>query len=209
MILQNNGFTKNSRDGQGLLEVVMAIGIIIIGLVGTITLILWTIAVGNVSQSQVVALNLAREGIEVARSIRDSNWLAMDSGTTGITWSTGFPTDTGQYYALPKMQISGGVWNVTWALDQTDENNIEGWGAVTNVELSGDLYHQSDSGVVTQFQRRLYLQPICDDRSIVAELSSCSPQSVIGYQVTSEVRWNEKGRDHSAKIVDRLFNWKT
>lgn len=199
---------QHIERGQGLLEVIMAIGIIIIGLVGTITLILWTIAVGNVSQSQIVALNLAREGVEVARSIRDSNWLAMDSGIAGTVWNTGFPPDAGGYYAIPKMNITGGVWDAKWTLDQTNEAAISTWGTETNVYLD-NMYTQGSGISPTQFQRRLFLQPICDDRSIVAEGMSCTPQTVVGFQVTAEVRWNERGRDHSSKIVDQLFDWKT
>ena len=36
---------------------------------------------GQESESRVIAANLVREGIEVVRSIRDSNWLACTSWT--------------------------------------------------------------------------------------------------------------------------------
>ncbi len=66
------------RIGQTLLETVLAAGVIIAAVVGSTTVIISTTSVGRVSQSQIEAVNFAREGIEVVRGIRDSNWLKRD-----------------------------------------------------------------------------------------------------------------------------------
>jgi len=68
------------RPGLSILETVLAIGIIMIALVGALTLIIATIYAGGNSINRFIAINLAREGIEVARQRRDTNWLKRAAG---------------------------------------------------------------------------------------------------------------------------------
>ncbi len=83
------GGRQSHEAGFGLVEVIMAIFIIIIALVGIMTLLSQTMASSAVSSSKMVATNLAQEGIEVVRNIRDlktdssnwDNWYAGISGT--------------------------------------------------------------------------------------------------------------------------------
>ncbi len=76
------------RSGQTFLEMVIAIGVIIAAVVGSMTLIVSTITAGRVTQSRVEAANFAREGIEIVRGIRDSNWIRRDQNVADI-----HPTD--------------------------------------------------------------------------------------------------------------------
>lgn len=64
------------QKGQGLLEVVIALGILTTGLFGVFTLILGNFTSERAGMMRLQAMNLAREGIETARNKRDSNWLA-------------------------------------------------------------------------------------------------------------------------------------
>ncbi|KKW36714.1 MAG: hypothetical protein UY81_C0016G0009 [Candidatus Giovannonibacteria bacterium GW2011_GWA2_53_7] len=66
---------NRSQAGQSLIEAIIGVTILITGLVTTMALGLMTIRAGQVSQSRTIADNLAREGIEVIRNIRDTNWL--------------------------------------------------------------------------------------------------------------------------------------
>lgn len=73
-----------SQFGFNLLEVIVAITVIIIGLMGAFTLANKTISVGKISANRAVAASLAQEGIEIVRNIRDSNWLAGQPWNTGL-----------------------------------------------------------------------------------------------------------------------------
>ncbi len=72
----------SKRNGQTLLELVIAAGVISTATIAAITLIVRTITIGQVGQSKVEAINYAREGIEVVRMVRDSNWLKADNNIT-------------------------------------------------------------------------------------------------------------------------------
>ncbi len=58
--------------GSTLLESVIAIGVLLVGVVGTLTLVNTTIKLGRVNQDRIVAQNLAREGMELVYSLRNS-----------------------------------------------------------------------------------------------------------------------------------------
>lgn len=63
------------RLSQSLLEATLAIGVILVSTTAAGTLIVSTVAVGQSSTDKIAAANFAREGVEIVRGIRDSNWL--------------------------------------------------------------------------------------------------------------------------------------
>ncbi len=71
------------EKGFTLLEVILSFWIILIGLVAILSLLFVIFSSFNVSVHKIIAANLAQEGIEVVRNIRDSNWLQ------GKVWNEG------------------------------------------------------------------------------------------------------------------------
>lgn len=67
----NNGLQK----GQGLLETIVAIGVIVTGLVSVMTLVISNLTGAREAALRYQAVNLAREGIEMVRNARDTGWL--------------------------------------------------------------------------------------------------------------------------------------
>lgn len=66
-----------------MLEVIIAIAVISTGVVGAVTLISRTISASSAVRYQLVASNLAQEGMEVIHNIRHTNWIenvAWDDG---------------------------------------------------------------------------------------------------------------------------------
>jgi type II secretory pathway pseudopilin PulG len=82
---------NRNRPGQTLLELVIAMGVILTSVTAATTLIISTITAGRLGQSNVEAANFAREGIEIVRSIRDSNLLKAERNV--INTSTGLVTE--------------------------------------------------------------------------------------------------------------------
>lgn len=78
---------SKKRSGTVLLEAVIAIGVILVGVVGSLVLLNTSISLGRANQDKIVAQNLAREGMELAYSLRNSGSLRhVDDPTT--TWAS-------------------------------------------------------------------------------------------------------------------------
>ena len=75
---------KRIRVGFSILEVVGALGIITIGLLGVTSLVIQNLQVQSVNRNYLVASMLAQEGLELIRNIRDNNWLSGNDWDYGI-----------------------------------------------------------------------------------------------------------------------------
>lgn len=200
------------RNGQGLLELIVAIGIIIAGVVATLTLVISSIQAGRKSADKIIASNLAREGIEIVRNIRDSNWI-----TTGSNWDDGLISGTDPT-AIPIIDNT----NAT-SLDFTPSN----FGAVcvggkpdcTKIYKSDSYYIQrSDPSNLseTYFYRLLYLNPICQDSSGTEQIlnktstDNCpTGYEKVGIRVISEIHWPNSSGKNVVEVEDRLYNWRS
>jgi len=90
MIPKKNNHFCSFLPGFSLVEVMTVLLVISLGLVGVLSLIAQNIKSQNINEKALVAHQLAQEGIEIVRSIRDGNWKA------GIDWRDGLPE--GSYY---------------------------------------------------------------------------------------------------------------
>ncbi|MDD5291290.1 MAG: prepilin-type N-terminal cleavage/methylation domain-containing protein [Patescibacteria group bacterium] len=73
------------QSGFSILEIVVAFSIITIGLVGVLSLTTQNVQVEYVNKNNLVASQLAQEGLELTRNIRDNNWLSGNDWDNGIT----------------------------------------------------------------------------------------------------------------------------
>lgn len=67
-----------------LIEVVVAVFIVTVGVLGSFSVIQQVITYTSNSSNRLIAAYLTQEGIEIARNIRDSNWLKDESWQTGL-----------------------------------------------------------------------------------------------------------------------------
>ncbi len=82
-------FKNINKNGQGLLEVMAAIYIIIVGLLSIFNLSVFNGQMEDYNHQMFIASNLARQGIEEIRNIRDTNWILQDPEDPGFydNWS--------------------------------------------------------------------------------------------------------------------------
>jgi len=73
------------QKGFTLLEILIAISVMIVGIVGIYALVPKIISVTSVNTDRFIASQLAREGMELVRNIRDTNWLEGESWDMGLT----------------------------------------------------------------------------------------------------------------------------
>ena len=76
---------KNKR-GETIAETIIAVSILAVGITLSATLMATSLKNMNVSKNRVIAVNIAREGLEAVRNIRDSNWLKF-SGRRRLCWN--------------------------------------------------------------------------------------------------------------------------
>ena len=72
------------KKGFTLIEVTVAIFVITVGIVGIYTLVPKIISISSANIDTFIASQLAREGIEIVRNIRDTNWLEGNSWDDGL-----------------------------------------------------------------------------------------------------------------------------
>lgn len=65
---------RQTQAGFTLVEVIVALTVVTIGILSTVVIANVTVTASNTNQKQVQAANLAREGVELVRNIRDGNW---------------------------------------------------------------------------------------------------------------------------------------
>ncbi len=75
-----------SKAGETILETIIAVSVLAIGVTLSSTLMASSLRNINTSKNRVIAVNIAREGIEAVRNIRDTNWLKF-SGNVRECWN--------------------------------------------------------------------------------------------------------------------------
>jgi prepilin-type N-terminal cleavage/methylation domain-containing protein len=103
----NRLFSKKNNKGVGLLEILIVVAIIGVGFLAVISFLLFSRGVTFQVARNTVAVNLAEEGIEAVRGLRDESWSTNINSLTSGT----------DYYPV----VSGDKWS----LSTTDPGPIE------------------------------------------------------------------------------------
>lgn len=204
------GIGKRFAKGQSMLEAVIATGIIVTAISSALTLVSSSINAEKESEMLLTAGNLAREGIEVVRMMRDSNWLA------GASWDAGMTGATNDYSGIPVFSPAANGWSVNFTPNAVTDAAAEVYRYTTGsgnavVALMVQAGTQPGSTAATQFSRVLFMDPLCDNGAggytIVTSGTACSTTK-IGVRVTSKVRWTIKNKVKTLDMEERLLNWR-
>lgn len=197
----------NQRSGQSLLEAVIAIGVILVSTISATTVIVSTIGLGQASENRIVAVNLAREGIEIVRGVRDSNWQKRSQNETNSF--TG-----GVIYAWNDSNLAAPTTLADSTTPVAGNNFISNYSASKGMFLdvasggdykvytTGAVYYQKCAGSCTA-------SPY--SRTITVQYKTETPAgftAAIPYLlVTSRIDWNNHGaKTYSA--IERLYDWR-
>ena len=157
-------FYKQNNVGFTLLEVIVAIFIINTSIVGALGFITFFINARGVANNRLIAINLAQEGMEITRNLRDTN----------SDWS-GWPS------IIPSGDISTHDYLVQY--DSTDFLNYEN----KPLKLNSDGMYNYNSGLSTFFYRTISLNKISDYETKVVSTINWS-QRGINHKVSAEDR---------------------
>lgn len=199
------GNTFEYRSGFTLLETVVALAVILAAVVGPVSLITRGLFTFSFSKNKVIASNLAQEGLEAVRLIRENN-VACDIVNGNPNWQWNRDPDGGML-----TRVRAGV-------DLQSFTTITCGSAVIStprlsVSCSGPLLYESDpllenfgtygyrSGTATLFSR-------CVDISSPPDVPDNSIPASAQMDVISTVRWNERGTERSVTLRERLYDWR-
>jgi len=217
-----------NKKGQTLLEVIIAIVILTVGVISIVTLSITSQIMARKSSYTLIATNLAREGIEYARYVRDSNWLEIEAGSLEPDqWDYklySYNATTGKYdYAsglnFNPTSVVGGIMSIEyiWWLRSIDD-------AAAKIYIDPNNYYRQNvsSFEETPYNRIIAFNPICSDgtdEQIIDGLAcfgNCddcattygSGYEKIGIQVVSHVQWTDNDTTYDKKLEEKLYAWK-
>lgn len=192
----------NNKPGQTLVELIVAIAVIEIGLFSVWSLFLVNFNAEREAEYRIVGVNLAREGIEAVKNIRDSNWLKRNYNVESKdgqlwTWDQG---------------LSAGIYSVNFdSLELASEEFFQLY-----FDNNG-FYSNIVSNLKTGYSREVVLKDICcadndkdykcDDLKYVINKEGCGSDLKIGINVISEVKWQIQGKDRKAVLESNLYDW--
>jgi len=171
------------QRGFSILEVIITIFVIIVGIVGVYSLVPRIVAISFANKDKFIASQLAKEGMELTRNIRDSNWLEQ-IGNPANLWDEGLVSDCGGVCNC----LSGCRIDYTM-LGAPDPVLPVYSAAYLNIDGDG-FYSYSASLTQTKFQRKITISKVLNQY----------------LEVTVEVFWQPDNSVFTVK--ERLYNWR-
>ena len=212
------------QPGETLLEVVVATSIFVLVITGVFSTIVQSMSANVNVKNRVLALNIAREGLEAVKNIRDTSWLKMDPRVGWLcldpvsnTCST-YITD-GKYTTdldTAKLRFALTAQGVDSELD-LETSSPDKYRLYQEDNAGMQRYtHDDDSGnnPASIFYRQLTLTPLNPYKNFTGDTAVSKP-SFCGsgddcdnrrLYARSTVQWKEGARVHEVKLETHLFD---
>jgi Tfp pilus assembly protein PilV len=126
-----------NNSGISILEVIVAMAIITMGMVGVLSLVIQNVEAQYINKNILIASGLAQEGLELVRNIRDLNWL-----TPGVDPNNDWKRNI----------VGDGTYTIDYGLNIRNVSSIDEAGARLYVDGSG-LYTHTATATSTSFYR--------------------------------------------------------
>jgi len=170
----------NHRSGFVLLEAIVSLGILAAGVIAALALFTATLSFTQEKERALVVVNLAREGVEIVRSIRDND------GYSALV------TQDGDWIMDSTNNFYGFLVN---ADDASISNCIN-----CSLQLSNGRYTH-DPGVATEYKRLINIEDMGPGLCVPPDIT-CEKK------IISTVQWTERGRAHTFKLETHLTAWR-
>lgn len=187
---------KDQR-GSTLIELMAAFFVIAMGLMGAMALTTNNLKNETIGANRLIATNLAREGVELARSIRDTNW------QTGATWDQGLQggSATDHCTVLNNSRLAF----VSTSCAAVFDNRFRLYKSTDGV------YTTNTADTPTPFYRKVIFDPIClvvGSPETTPTTSNCPVGSEkIGVHITSQVGVQAIANS-TITLEESLYNWR-
>lgn len=194
---------KRTAGGFTLIEALVALALILGALVGPVTLVTMGLLNFSFAHNKLIAANLAQEGVELIRTIRDNNILCDEiNGSDSWLWDHD-PGEASNVRIGNSRQIASPASIVS---DTCGSGAIE----------SPDLENYSGQRIRYDSPSELYGYIGSEETIFARWIDISSPPSpptpgippLDQMDVISTVTWTERGRPHSIVLQERMYNWK-
>ena len=179
--LYNQEHCSKLVGGFTLIETLVAIGVLTLAISGVITLTYQSIRAASLSKNRIIAFNLAEEGVELVRNIRDSNFIS--SG--GDDWMIGLDPCFSPNFCY---------------IDSTDMDITQCTGSCPVLKRHATTkilnYNSGDNTIYT---RKITLFDVGDYDG------DSDPDEV---RVRVEILWNESFTSKNFVLEANLFKWR-
>lgn len=196
------------QSGQTLIETVVAIFIMVMGIVSALGLAIYSLNASTNVSKQIVAVGLAREGIESIKNMRDTNWLRDTLSNDCYDYPKGTQT---QYCYKNWLNPTGGTnydieppsdeKNYTISYDLNNElmwdlsnplndNKVSNYALAFDPNAANGLYFPNTSGN-SDFYRKITITKDSSEFPYDVNTSGTNEYPVL--KVTSRVWWKGKG----------------
>jgi hypothetical protein len=219
--------TRRRRPAETLIEVIMAIFVVALGSAAATSLVISALQTNAITRDNLLALNLATEGAEAMRNIRDSNWIkyaydkqkcwnmnaeaaeckdaeVINNGNFSLTLDTATMKWSLSNAIADPLDLNNPVYagtNLYYQLaykDLDEDVNSDDIGTAVDDQ---DIYvskDDPDSGALSKFYRMI---------NISYPVGGPPPTSAQEMTVTSLVQWKDRGQVHEVRIVTELTNY--
>lgn len=175
---------KLSSSGISLISVLVALALLATTAVAVSRIVVTSAGGSRVSRETFVATQLAREGLELIRAHRDTNWFKKTTDWTADLCPSGTNPVNLRF-------------DSAMALAAQPELVDIGTNAIKLYRTSSNQFvHQNSSGNTDANYSR-YMTIVCQNKDT-------DPPYI---DVTSSVTWQTRGVNHRLDLKERLFNW--
>ena len=182
------GVSLNSNKGFTLIEALVAITILLLGVLGPLSAATRGITDGMIAKSQIVALGLAQEAIELTKAKIDSNT------RVNLDWMDGLVSCL--VNNVCRVEVSSNDYEICDP-DQTNLNNSTTcWIQSDNQGIYVPLISGSTNGQM--FHRTIQITPTTGN-SILGDDAEAKVVVVVG--------WQDKGQWRSTTLTNYIYNY--
>ncbi len=193
---------KKNNFGLTLIETTIALGILMIGILASLTLMLSSFNYVQQTEQEIIVVNLAREGIEIMRgNIRSQANAVCRSGSNQGN-SCLFDSQCSDSQCVSAL-FTGDYDTNSYFIDNTfDDMHTLSYNMVTHTSASdcGECQLYLNNG---QYTHNDIGDPTSFKRMVTINQGSNTDEKII----LSEVSWTIKGKTYTYTLESHLTNW--
>lgn len=159
---------NTSKPAFSIIEIMAVLLIVSLGIIAMTNLAVQSIQAQTINRGSIVAHQLAQEGIEIVRQVRDTNWLQGENWTTGMTTGT---------YCLDYQSSS--LRSVSGIDDCELYFTTDGWYYAPVSPPAG--------AVSSKFKRVLVINVATSSAQVIAQIEWDDRNKVLNYEVETEL----------------------